>query len=384
MTDASGPPRHLPVGVAGWGLRGLRDRLTVGRRETRTPWASPLRGVGIAVWAGLRIMSVNVSLRAEMAHIAASAGSVEQRADALLRCLHGVIPYAAAWIGVRDPETRMHRRVGSDGDIEPLIRFFALPDADDEVEALGLNRLQPPVPASGLGVPLTETRAWGEYLLPAGFKDGVAMALFTIDGRHLGFLSLLTCGPAHPTASHSGLLADVRPIIAEALDRLPSFGAAAKLTGDAVGGVVITRTGRRVPVPGLPTHPLLTQSSVVLAVARRYAAACGTAATFLCPWAETLVRVSVLDCRDDTADHLNALVLVRPGGDALQFERSDLRLLGALLDGWDDDRIRTGMGLSQPSRHVAHLARDLVFESTGALLQHVAREGLYLPPALWQ
>ena len=95
-----------------------------------------------------------------MAEIAAAAGSVEKRADALLGSLRGVIPYAAAWIGVRDPETRTHRRVGSDGDTDSLARYFALPEADDELEEMGLNRFQPPVPASALPVPLAE-RALG-------------------------------------------------------------------------------------------------------------------------------------------------------------------------------------------------------------------------------
>src|SRR5215213_6428878 len=131
-----------------------------------------------ALRAGTSIMSSRLSLRAEMAEIAAAAGSVERRADALLGSLRGLIPYAAAWIAVRDPETRIHRRVGSDGDTDALARYFALPEADDELEALGLNRFQPPVPASALPVPLAQTRAWAEYLLPAGFNDGVAMAIF--------------------------------------------------------------------------------------------------------------------------------------------------------------------------------------------------------------
>src|SRR4051812_8112384 len=44
---------------------------------------------------GAPIMSPTLSLRAEMVQIAAAAGSVERRADALLGCLRGVIPYAA-------------------------------------------------------------------------------------------------------------------------------------------------------------------------------------------------------------------------------------------------------------------------------------------------
>jgi hypothetical protein len=325
-------------------------------------------------------MSSRAFLRAEMAEIAAAAGSVDQRAEALLGSLRGVIPYAAAWIGVRDPETRAHRRVGSDGDVDSLTRYFALPEADDELEAMGLNRFQPPVPASALPVPLADTRAWGEYLLPAGFNDGVAMALFTDDGRHLGFLSLLTGDSRHRTASYSGVLASLRPIIVKALDRLPSFASAAQLTGDAVAGIAITRAGRGVRVPGLPTHPLLGEGSSALAVARRYARAPGTVSSFLSPWAGGLLRVSVLDCRDETADHLCSLVLIRPAGDAALLGLSDVRLLGALVEGWDDERIRKDLGLSDPSGYAQELARHLALPSAGALVQYAAREGLCLPP----
>ena len=330
------------------------------------------------------MLSAKRSVRAEMAQIAAGAGNVEQRADALLGCLRRVIPYGAAWIGVRDPETRVHRRVGSDGDIDALVRYFALPQADDEVESLGLNRYQPPVPASALPVPLAETLAWGEYLLPAGFHDGVAVGLFTDDGRHLGFLAVLSAERSHRTASQVGPLANLRPIIAEALDRLPSFADAARLTGDALGGIAITRAGHGVPVPGLPPHPLLAEGSASLAVARLQTRSPGTASTFLSPWAGTLLRVSVLDCRDETVDHLRALAVVRPAGRASDLAPSDARLLGALVEGWEDDRIRARLGLSDPARSADELARRLGLPSTDALVRYAVREGLWLPPMLWE
>ena len=69
------------------------------------------------------------------------------------------------------------------------------------------------------------------------------------------------------------------------MDRLPSFAAAAQLTGDAVAGIAITRAGRGVRVPRLPTHPLLAEGSATLAVARRHARAPGTVSTFLTSWA---------------------------------------------------------------------------------------------------
>jgi hypothetical protein len=294
-----------------------------------------------------------------------------------------VIPWAAAWLAVRDPETRRHRRVGSDGDVDSLARYFALPGADDEVEQLGLNRSQPPVPASALPVPLAETVAWGDYLLPAGFNDGLAMALFTDDGRHLGFLSLLTGDPRDRTASYARLLGTLRPVIAHALDRLPSLAAAAQLTSDALGGIALTRAGRGVRIPGLPTHPLLTEGSAAWTLARRYARAPGTAWAFLSPWAGSLLRVGVLDCRDETADHLRSLVLVRSSGEASHLAPSDVRLLGAMVEGWDEGRIRGSLGLSDPSGRAGQLAEELALPSTEALVQHAAGEGLHLPPQLW-
>jgi hypothetical protein len=110
-----------------------------------------------------------------------------------------------------------------------LARYFESPEADDEIEQLRLNRLQPPVVASDLPVPMAETKAWGEYLLPAGFHDGLAMALFTDDGRHLGFMCLVTDDPAHRTHAYCGVVASMRPYFALALDRLPSLTTAARL-----------------------------------------------------------------------------------------------------------------------------------------------------------
>jgi hypothetical protein len=92
----------------------------------------------------------------------------------------------------------------------------------------------------------------------------------------------------------------------------------------------------------------------------------------------------VLDCRDETADHLCSLVLIRPAGAASHLGLSDVRLLGALVEGWDDERIRAGLGLSDPSGYAQDLARRLALPSAQALVQHAAREGLCLPPVLWR
>lgn len=324
------------------------------------------------------------SLWSEIAAIAASAGSVERRAEAVLEPLGRVIPFSAAWIGVRDPETRQHRAVGRSGDVGALARYFALPDADDDLERLGLNRFGPPVRASDLPVPLPEVRAWGEYLLPAGFRDGFALALFSEDGRHLGFISLLTDDPARRTTAYAGLVGALRPLLAAAIDRLPGLAAVAELAGDALGAVAMTRAGSTLPLDGLPGHALLAPRSTVLDVARQLLTATpGGAASFLSPWAGDLVRITVVDCRDSAGDHLAAVVLVRPPPDLRGWSPVHLQVLGALLEGWDTERISARLPGVPVAAVMAELTAGKGPAATEAVVLAAAREGCYVPPALW-
>jgi hypothetical protein len=129
---------------------------------------------------------------------------------------------------------------------------------------------------------------------------------------------------------------------------------------------------------------VLAEGSAALVLARRHVTGPGTATTFLAPWHGTLLRIGVLDCRDETADHLVALALVHPADGAHDLGLADLRLLGALVDGWDDDRVRTTPGLPDPARRVDVLARRFALASREALVQHAARRGLHLPPLLWE
>jgi hypothetical protein len=104
-------------------------------------------------------------LQAEKRAIATSGGSIEQRAAAPLGSLHRLVPYDAAWISLRDPETRRHIPLVQDGPTEALRAYFSTDGADAEVQRLGLHRFGWPMPAHRLPVFLEETLAWEEYLL---------------------------------------------------------------------------------------------------------------------------------------------------------------------------------------------------------------------------
>src|SRR5512133_2959344 len=96
-------------------------------------------------------------LRQQLAEIALSPAAMQERAATILETLSGVLTFDAAWLAVRDPEQHRHTPLATIGPADPLRRYFRTPDADDAVEQLGLNHRRPPVLASELPVPLTET-----------------------------------------------------------------------------------------------------------------------------------------------------------------------------------------------------------------------------------
>jgi hypothetical protein len=273
----------------------------------------------------------------DLARIALSPVSLEQRAEAVLAVLEGVLPFDAAWLAVRDPELRRHIPVGTSGAAEPLRRGFQAPEADDEVEQLGLNRHRPPMLASELPMPLPESRTWAEHLLPAGFRGGLAAGLFTPGGRHVGFLSLLSGDASRPGPADRELIAAVTRLVAHALDRTRDIAETARIIQGAAAGVVVTRGGVSGPLPGLPGHPLLADGSPVLAAAAAELAASDTYVTFLAPASaaerERFVRVTALDCARPDLDHLAAAVLLSAPGDLLGLTALHLRILGLLVAG---------------------------------------------------
>ncbi len=196
-------------------------------------------------------------LRQQLARIAVTPVTLHERAEAALAVLGQVLPYDAAWLAVRDPELRRHTPLATAGHVEPLRRNFQRPDADAEVEALGLNRRRPPMLASEIPVPLSATPSWAESLLPAGFRGGLAAGLFTPGGRHVGFLSLLSEDPSRPRPADREAIAAVTAVIAHGLDRTREIAATARIVEETIAGVVLTRGGDTLPLPGLPDHPLL-------------------------------------------------------------------------------------------------------------------------------
>ncbi|SHF85208.1 GAF domain-containing protein [Geodermatophilus nigrescens] len=323
----------------------------------------------------------------QVAGVVESSATVQERAAEHLRRLGRTLAFDVGWLAVRDPERRTHVPLATTGPAEALVAYFRRPEADDEVDALGLNRHRPPLLATELPSPLPELRAWAEHLLPAGFRQGLAAPLVTMGGRHIGFLSLLSDDPSRLRGADRRLVAAVTRVIADDLDRTRDVAETARIVGDAGAGVVLTRGGDVLPLPGLPDDRLLTPGSPVFGVAAAELAVSGAFTSFLAPvpgnGTERLVRVTALDLARPDLDHLSAAVLLSAPGDLHGLTVLDLRVLGLVTEGV------TGVPALARALHVAaeavadSLGRSLVALGTGDLTAAAVRAlrgGLRIPP----
>jgi DNA-binding CsgD family transcriptional regulator len=296
-----------------------------------------------------------------------------------------VVPFQAGWIALRG-EGQDHIPVATQGYAAPLTAYFQTPQATEELELLGMNRSRPPACLRDLPVPPAELHSWADYLWPAGFREGVAAGLFTPDGRHLGFLCLLTDTDRHPTDAARDLIGKLTQMIATAVDPMRSIVAAARIARSAEAGIVLTRAGNALPLPGLPTHPLLTPASDVLITVAERLTGGQIHATFLCPDPGNhapagYARITMLACPTQPPDYLTAVVVVSPPGDLCGLTRRQLEILGLLIEDWSDQRIATALNLPLPTvaENVERILTKLGAPTRIGATLRALRRGLYVP-----
>ncbi|MCU1616882.1 MAG: hypothetical protein JWO98_4422 [Frankiales bacterium] len=331
--------------------------------------------------------AVTQHVGAAIARISDDVGSINERGRRILQALGRVLRYDAASIALRDPERRIRVPQASAGDVAALHAYWSSPEGDAELDRLGLNRPGPPLLHTELPVPAAETVYRRRYLGPAGCRGGLDAALFTADGRHVGHLTLLTAAGTRPTPADRDLLGALTEPIARAVDRLPAISTYAGIVRDVIAGVVLTRNGNTLPLPGLPSDPVLAAGSPMVAESAERLAAGDRYATFLYPAPDAgadgaLLRVTVLDTGAETGDHLCAAVLISPEPDLRGLSRHDLQVLGLILAGWEDDE-RVAAALHTTPENVAETVRRgmhlLDTPSRTGLACRALREGLFLP-----
>jgi DNA-binding CsgD family transcriptional regulator len=325
---------------------------------------------------------------AEVATLVDLPTSLEERAEAILDPLRRLIPFQAARIALLDPELRQHELLSCHGYNDRIRAYMTTRQDYDEIESLGLHGTTP-LRVQDFPVPAEEIRSWMELFRPAGFLEGLGVGLVTRDGRRVGLLGLNTDSPAYPSPAACKLVQLLAPTIAYAVDPLRSLAMLARIVRGMTAARVLTMSGGTLPLPGLPTHPLLEVHSAVLPAAVAHLGGRPDYATFLAPYdrppAEAgHVRITLLGCVSPPPRHLRAVVAVGAPGDLCGLTGTELEILGAVVDGATAASIAVARGI--PVEIVeGHLERvriklDVPDRITASL--RAAREGLYVPTEL--
>jgi DNA-binding CsgD family transcriptional regulator len=323
-----------------------------------------------------------------LAEIAASAGSTSERARGMLEVLRQAVPFDGAWLALVDPLARGYHSMASADLDAPTVEFLSGPLTAQDIEVAGADRARPPFSPSDLPYPTEEIPTWADCLIPAGFHEALAVALFAPAGRHVGFLTLLSGGRQPPSPAVRHRLARLGPVLARGIDPMRSLRTTASLVRGATAGVALCVDGSCQVLPGLRGDPLLIPDSPVVAAARQRIGDGDIYSSFLWPLGgshapDGHVRVTVLAAPNDVPPALTAVALLSPATDLHGLTPRELEVLGLLVKGYSNQEIAGALVVAPRTvaTHLEHVLSKLAVPTRTLAAVRAERDGLYVPPA---
>ncbi len=322
----------------------------------------------------------------QLTEIAASPGRLQDRGDALLTELRRHVPFDSAWLSLAEPQGTAYDSVASAFLDRSVETYLSGPEMARDIELTGTNRDRAPLSPSDLPYPAEELATWAECLIPAGYHEALAVALYAPGQGHVGFLAVLSGSKRRPDEHMRHRLAELAPVIARGIDPLRSLAAAARLVRGAEAGVVLCRDGTTRLLPGLAHDPLLVDGSTVLFVARAALRAGHAYTSFLWPRSgqhapDGHVRVTVLSGTDDVPGEWTGMALLSPAGELRGLTPRELEVLGLLIAGRTNQEIANALVVAPRTvaAHVEHIMHKLAAPSRTLAAVRAQRAGLYVP-----
>jgi DNA-binding CsgD family transcriptional regulator len=324
----------------------------------------------------------------ELTEVAASADTLPRRAEQLLAVLRRVVPFESAWLALADLHHPVYTTLARADLTGSIVAFLESPAHIRDVEVTSSHRASAPITPADLPYPVEELPTWADQLVPAGYRDSMAVSLFAPDRRQVGYLALLTDGERSPLPQMRPVLARVTAALAYAIDPLRSLTAAVGLVQGALGAVVLHADGEIALLPGLDGHALLAVGSPALAAAREHLPAGRTYTSFLWPLGGRLaphghLRITAMAPSADLPLHLTGLVVASPPGDLRGLTPRELEVLGLLVEGASNAAIARVLVVAPRTvaAHLEHILVKLAAPSRNLAAVRAQRAGLFVPPA---
>ncbi|MBI1352163.1 MAG: hypothetical protein GC156_13740 [Actinomycetales bacterium] len=308
--------------------------------------------------------------------VAAEHGTQEELGHEILSEVLKLIPFEAAELTTFNPLTGGVEEIAAVGYDDEVLEGLRSQRFLELMESLSLPDTGIPIRMKDLPGRLLDNWAVSELLLPAGYSEGMTMALRTPDGRFTGVLNLSTTSTEHPSDIARAAIAQLCSALGNLADPARSGRWLAMLLGAGSMAVGLDREGRPIPLPGMATHPLLGADTDLVQTAKSSAGKGGWN-SFVWPDDEDWFRVRVVPCAG--ASHISTVVSL-DNVDLGPLSRRELEVLTLAADGLSNSEIGDALVISSRTvgSHIEHVLEKLSVPNRAAAVALAIREGLML------
>jgi DNA-binding CsgD family transcriptional regulator len=304
------------------------------------------------------------------------------RAEQVLAELRGLVPFVCAQLTRWDPVAQRHATLASHGYEDPLLDHLASPVFEGELTQLGMHATRRPMRMRDLPGDPGDLATVAEVLLPAGFREGLSMCLYTRAGAYAGVLNLSTDDPRYPADGARDAISALNETLANVVDATQSARALASLLDPGTPALALTAEGTVVELAGSDRGAALADGSPLLDVLAGQVPRDGHERRFLWPdGGSGWYRVRILPCLDEASGRSLSLVTVRPCRSVLGLTRREIEVLTLLAEGASNPAIAGVLHVSPRTvaTHVEHILEKLDVSTRAAAAGRAVREALVLP-----
>lgn len=314
-----------------------------------------------------------------IAAVASAGGRVEERVQLILNELRAVVPYQAVLLAGSDPISGRPRRIVQSGYPRQLSDYMTGENFRTEMlepYAHGLRGW--PVRECDLPIDPLSLRPIAEHLRPAGYPEGLLMALTADGDRDVGFLIMSVDDPRTPPSDEAiTSIGHIAAVLANLIDPLRDARWLASALPEEGAAVAIMPDDSVVPIHGsLPADLLGPGSRLRRAVARLGP---GKRADTPFTWLDDQggwYSCRLLRCRDG--------IFVLTMTDCEQrhrLTRRELEVLTHLAAGSTNDEIAAELVVTTRTvrAHVERVMEKLSVGSRSGAVARAIREGLLIP-----
>src|SRR3954469_13453530 len=316
---------------------------------------------------------------ANVAAVASGGGALDERVDTILDELHSLVPYEAVLLVSADAVSGSARPLALSGYSRELSEYMTSAEFRSEMlEPFAYSLRGWPLRECDLPFDPLTLRPIAEHLRPAGYPEGLLMALTVPDGRDVGFL-IMSMGDSRTPPSDEGITTGgcVSALLGNLVDPLHDARWAAAVLAEEQSVVALLPDGRAVELRGaVPDWIADPQSKMRRAVDRLLRAhRADTSFTWLDDGG-AWYRCRLLHCRDGVV-----VLAVSASNQLHRLTPRELEVLTHLAAGRTNDEIADELVVTTRTvrAHVERLMDKLGGASRSGAVARAIREGLLMP-----